>query len=329
MHKAPVGTGPYKAVSVETAKAYKLVRNDDYVKGTPKGSTFIKTVDIREVPDAQTQVAELLAKRAHIIWDISSDQLDQIGRVRGYQTVQAETMRVGYIGLDAAGRTGNKAMTNLDVRRAIAHAVNRDSIVKNLVRGSARVVHTPCYEKQFGCVPEAARKYEYSPEKAKALLKAAGFESGVEFDLYVIPLLQSIAEAVASDLGKVGIRARIRTMEYPALHDAQFKDQTPAALLSWGSYSVNDVSAIIGLFFLPGQEDYARDPELHEWLKTAETGVNTEQRKELYAKAVERITDRAYWLPMYTFVKNYAYSDTINFEAHADEFTRLYMITWK
>lgn len=329
MHKGPVGTGPYRMTLVETAKAYRLVRNDDYMKGSPKGASFIKNVDIREVPDAQTQVAELIGKRAHIIWDISSDQLDQIGRVRGFKTVQAETMRVGYIGLDAAGRTGNKALQNDDVRRAIAHAVNRDSIVKNLVRGSARVVDAPCYDKQFGCATEAARKYEYAPEKAKELLKKAGFESGVEFDFYVIPLLQSVAEAVASDLGKVGIRARIRTMEYPALHDAQFKDQTPAVLLSWGSYSVNDVSSLIGLFFLPGKEDYARDPELHEWLQKAETNVDPALRKDLYAKSIARITDKAYWVPMYTFVKNYAFSDQITFEAHADEFTRLYMIQWK
>jgi peptide/nickel transport system substrate-binding protein len=329
MHKAPIGTGPYRMIQVETAKAYRLVRNDDYMKASPKGTTFIKNVDIREVPDAQTQVAELLGKRAHIIWDISSDQLDQIGRVRGFKTIQAETMRVGYIGLDAAGRTGHKALQNADVRRAVAHAVNREAIVKNLVRGSARVVDAPCYEKQFGCVTEAARKYEYSPEKAKEFLKKAGYESGVEFDLFVIPLLQSIAEVVASDLGKVGIRARIRTMEYPALHDLQSKDQTPAFLLSWGSYSVNDVSSLIGLFFLPGREDYARDPELHDWLKKAETTVDPAVRKDLYAKSIERITDRAYWLPMYTFVKNYAFSDQISFEAHADEFTRLYMIQWK
>ena len=328
MHKAPVGTGPYKATSIETAKAYKLVRNDDYFKNSVKGSSFIKNIDIREVPDAQTQVAELLGRRAHLIWDITADQVDQIEKMRGFKVLRAETMRVGYLGLDAAGRSPNKALQNLDVRRAIAHAVNRESIVKNLVRGSARVVDTPCYEKQFGCVTEAAAHYDYSPEKAKELLKKSGLEK-VEFDLYVIPLLQPIAEAIASDLGKVGITARLRTMEYPGLHDAQFKDQTPAVLLSWGSYSVNDVSAMIGLFFLPGPEDYARDADLHKWLKTAETTVDPAIRKDAYRQSVARITDQVYWLPMYTFVKNYAFSDTIEFPVSADEFTRLYMVHWR
>lgn len=329
MHKAPIGSGPYRLVSVETAKAYKLQRNDAYFRDGPKGTDFIRTIEIREVPDAQTQVAELLSRRAHIIWDISSDQLDQIGRMKGFKTIQAETMRVGYIGLDAAGRSNNAALKNQDVRRAIAHAVDRKTIVSSLVRGSAQVVDAPCFAKQFGCESDKAVPYAYDPEKARALLKASGFENRVAFDLYVIPLLQPIAEAVASDLAKVGIKVGLRTMEYPALHDAQFKDQTPAVLLSWGAYSVNDVSAMISLFFLPGQEDYARDPDLHGWLKSAETTIDPVIRRQLYGQAIERITDRVYWLPMYTFVKNYALSDQISFKAHADEVTRLYGIRWQ
>lgn len=329
MHRAPIGTGPYRVARVETARAYRLERFDGYFRDGPKGNDFIRVIDIREVPDAQTQVAELLSGRAHIIWDITSDQVEQIARVRGFRAEQAETMRVGYIGLDAAGRTSHPALRNVLVRQAIAHAVNRPAIVQGLVRGSARVVNAPCYERQFGCVAEAARAYEYAPDRARALLAEAGFPQGFEVDFYVIPLLRSVAEAVMADLARVGIRVRLRVLEYPALHTAQFRDETPMVLLSWGSYSVNDVSAMISLFFLPGQEDYARDPELHGWLQRAERIVDPAERQQLYARAIERITERVYWLPMYTFVKNFGLSDQIAYTPFADEFIRLYTIRWR
>jgi peptide/nickel transport system substrate-binding protein len=328
MHAHPIGTGPYRMVSVETAKAYRLERNDGYFKGSPKGENFIKTIDVREVPDGQTQVAELLAHHADIMWDLSTDQLQQIARRKGFRVAQAETMRVGYLGLDAAGRSNTPALRNVDVRRAIAYAVNRQSIVQNLMGGPARVVDAPCYGKMFGCVTEAAHHYDYAPDKARELLRSSGFEGKVAFDFYVYPLMQASAEAVASDLAKVGITARLRTLEYPALHDAQFNDRTPMVLLSWGAYSVNDVSAMIGFFFQPGKEDYARDPELHAWLRAAEATVDPAKRKDLYGKAIERITDRVYWLPLFTFVQNYAFADQLSFTPSADEFARLYRVHW-
>lgn len=61
MSKMPVGTGPYKVVKMKPGEEYTLVRNDDYNWGGPKSKAKIKHVVIREIPDIQTQVAELLA----------------------------------------------------------------------------------------------------------------------------------------------------------------------------------------------------------------------------------------------------------------------------
>ncbi len=324
----PIGTGPYRMASVEAGKAYRMVRNDNYFKGGPKGDHFIKTIEIREVADRQTQVAELLAHHADIIWGLGAEQLRQIAAHAGFKVTRAETMRIGYLGLDAAGRSDAPALGNLDVRRAIGHAVNRQAIVQNLIGEPARVLDAPCYPKMFGCVGAAAHHYDYAPDTARDLLRASGYDGRVAFDLYADPALQAAGEAVVADLAKVGITARLRALEAPALHEAQIKDRTAMVLLSSDADLVNDVSELIGYNFEPGKRDYARDSELQDWLQDADATLDATKRTELYAKAIERITDRVYWLPLFSFVQNYAYTDQVAFTPAADELVRLYRVHW-
>jgi peptide/nickel transport system substrate-binding protein len=322
----PIGTGPYRMVSVQAGQAYRMVRNDNYFRGGPKGDRFIKTIDVREVPDDQAQVAELLAHHADITWNITTDQLEQIARHQGFKVAQAETMRVAYLGLDAAGRSHSPALQDVDVRRAIAYAVNRQSIVQRLIGGPARAIDAPCNPKMFGCITEAAHHYDYAPEKARDLLHASGYEGKIAFDFYVDQAMRAVGEAVASDLAAVGITARLRTMEPQAVRVAQLGDRTPLVLLSWDAQSVNDMSDMIGTFFMAGRQDYARDPDLHAWLEDADTTMDAARRKELYGKAIERITNQVYWLPLFTFAQNYAFTDQVAFTPSIDEFVRLYRI---
>ena len=158
MHEQPVGTGPMKVVSVKTAEEYVFVRNDDYNWGSPKGKAQAAKLTVREIADVQTQVAELLAGGIDWTADISADHVDQIGGLPGFKALQAGTMRTGYLGFDAAGRGNFEPTTKLKVRQAMAMAIDRESLVSNLIRGNARVIHTPCYPTQFGCDADSAVK---------------------------------------------------------------------------------------------------------------------------------------------------------------------------
>ena len=167
MHKAPVGTGPMKVVSIKTAEEYVFEKNKGYTWGSPKGEAQVDKMIVREIADVQTQIAELLAGGIDITADISADHVTQIGGVSGFTALQAGTMRTGYIGFDAAGRGNHEPVTKLKVRQAMAHAIDRKSLVKNLIRGDAGVIHTPCFPTQFGCDVNAAVKYEFDQGKAK------------------------------------------------------------------------------------------------------------------------------------------------------------------
>ena len=174
--KAPVGAGPYKMTKVEPGVSIDFERFEDYWAGSPKGKPAIKKMSVRFVPDATTEMTELLAGRADWIWNMNPDQFENVNKLPHLTAVRKESMRVGYLSLDAAGRTGaDNPMTKLKVRQAIWHAIDRKAIADKLVTGGSRVPQAPCFPPQFGCDAEAAVLYDYDPAKAKQLLAEAGY----------------------------------------------------------------------------------------------------------------------------------------------------------
>jgi peptide/nickel transport system substrate-binding protein len=328
MSNMPIGTGPYKVVRMKPAEEYTLVRNDDYNWGGPKGTAKIKNVVVREIPDAETQAAELMSGGIDVTADLNSDLVDKLKGVPGVAAVQAETLRIFYIALDAAGRSQVKPIADARVRQALNMAINRKSIVDNLMRGASRVVGTPCHPLQFGCDAAAAVAYPYDPAKAKALLVEAGYPNGFSIDLYAEPPAYE-GEAIVSDLAKIGVTAKLNRLPYEALRDAQLANKTPAVLTNWGSYSLADASASISVFFNGGEDDFARDPTVIETLKQADTSLDPAARKTLYSQAIKRITEQAYFVPLFSGVRSYGYNATLNFTAYADEIPRFYLYSWK
>ena len=329
MHKQPVGTGPMKVVSVKTAEEYVFEKNADYTWGSPKGEAKIDKMVIREIADVQTHIAELLAGGIDITADISADHVDQIGGVPGYTAMQAGTMRTGYIGFDVAGRGDFEPTTKLAVREAMAMAIDREALVANLIRGDAKVIHTPCFPTQFGCDDASAKKWDYNPEEAKKLLAEAGYPDGFEIEFYTYRPADW-AEAIMADLAKVGIKATLTKMPYFALRDKlRNEGTTPMFLMDWGSYSMNDTSAITSHFFKKGPDDMAMDDEVAAWLEEGDTSSDPAVRKAAYAKAISKITENVYWLPMFNHVRNYAFNEKLDFIPYQDEIPRFWQYGWK
>ncbi len=328
MSNHPVGTGPLKVVEMKPGERYTLARNDDYDWGGPKGKAQIANVIVREIPDAQTQAAELLSGGADVSADLTPDLVAKLKDAPGVEAANAETLRVFYMGLDAVGRTDLAAMQDTRVRQAINHAIDRKAIVDNLMDGAARVIDTPCHPLQFGCDASKAVTYSYDPEKAKALLKEAGYEDGFEAALYAeAPAYE--AEAVMGYLSAVGIKATLNRLPWEAYADAQAAGKTPFFLTNWGSYSLADSAASISVFFNGGENDFAKDEDVIGWLAKADTSTDPEVRKEFYGKAIERITAEAYWVPMYSGIRSYAWNEELDFTPYADEIPRFYEYGWK
>jgi peptide/nickel transport system substrate-binding protein len=325
--KAPVGAGPYRITKVEPSVSAEFERFDGYYD-SPKGKPAIKKINVRFVPDAATELTELLSQRVDWIWNLNPDQLANVDKIPFLQTTRKESMRVGYLQIDAAGRTGaGNPLTNVKVRQAIWHAIDRQTIADKLVSGGSRVPPAPCYPSQFGCDGDAAVKYDYNPAKAKALLAEAGFPNGFETEL-VSYVLSQWGSSVQSYLGAVGIKAKLTQVQVAAGTQRNQRGENPLYMASWGSYSVNDVSAIMPNYFTHGVDDYVRDPELKRLVEEGSSTNDPEVRKIAYAAAIKRVTEQAYWLPMHTYVTTYGFSKTLSFTPYPDELPRFFLAKW-
>jgi len=324
---APVGTGPYRFTRVDSVTSLGLERNDAYFD-SPKGKPLIRKLEIAEVADTAAEVAALTEGRADWIWQFGPDQIEAITRNPALQTLRQESMRFAYVNMDAAGRSGPSPLMQQKVRQAVSHAVDRAALVRQFMPGGARVLDAPCFPTQFGCDQAVAAKYEYDPAKARALLAEAGYPDGFDTQLvgYLLPPWQ---EALRGYLAAVGIRAALSNLQPgPAIVRSK-EGRNPLDVGSWGSYSINDASASLPIFFTFGDQDYARSPEVRDLLLHGGGSTDPDVRRDAYRQAIRRITEQAFSLPLFTYVTTYAASRGLVFKPTTDELPRFYLSSWR
>ena len=327
--QAPVGTGPYRITKVDGTTQIDLERYDGHYAGSPKGKPAIRYIKIHEVPDATTEMTELLGGKADWIWGYNADQFANIARMPNLDSVRFGTMRVHFMTIDAAGRTGaDNPLTKLKVRQAVISAIDRATMAKQLIQGDSKVIDTPCFPSQFGCDVSAAVKYPYDPAKAKQLLAEAGYPNGFDTELVTYAPAQ-IAAALQNYLKAVGINMRIQQLQIGAAIQLAQAGKAPLYSGSWGSNSMNDISAFMPNWLGGGLDDYARDPDVHKLLKQAGGTVDPEQRRKAYSEAIRLATERVDFIPLFSDVRYVAFSKQLNFQGFPDDVPRFYLSTWK
>jgi peptide/nickel transport system substrate-binding protein len=323
----PNGTGPYRITEVRPGDFIHMVRNTGYFKDGPKGYPAIGAIRFRTIKDQNTRMAELMTGRVDWIWDVP---LDQAERIRANPTISVEnakTLRVAYLAFDAKGTTDVKYFMDRRVRQAFAHAINREQIAKSLVGPASVAIHSACHPDQFGCTADVP-KYDYNPDKARALLKEAGLGAGIEFNLYAYRERQ-LTEAVIGDLARVGIRPRLTYLQYSAFQEAVRENRAPVAHWTWGSNSIPDVSAITAQFFSGGPDDQAKDEQVIKMIAEADSQTDPARRKASWHKVLARIAAEAYWVPLFTYAKYYAFSKDLDFRPTSDELPQFYAAKWR
>ena len=324
-----VGTGPYRFDSFLPGNSMSLVRWGEYFEGSPKGSPSIDAIEYRAIPDASTQIAELLSGGLDWIWYLPKDQAAQLASMPDVIVNPAETMRISFLSMNVRDMEGGNPLQDIKVRQAIAHAIDLNTIIEQVIGDGGSLVTAPCYRTQFGCHDQVAR-FNYDPEKARNLLAEAGFASGLALDLVADSGRdRAWSESLAGYLSAVGINVNVHLLPYDAGQERIAANRTHLFLGDWGSYSINDVSALLNNFFTLSPNDMARDQEVAAALRAAVQTIDAEKRLANYEAATKRIAEQLYWLPLWTVPVTYAYSAALDFHAFPDENPRFFLVKWK
>src|SRR3546814_12228319 len=101
------------------------------------------------------------------------------------------------------------------------------------------------------------------------------------------------------------------------------------AQLTWGSQGMMDASASVSNYFEFSPDDYARDKQIRDWLVDADHNIDPQQRKMLYKKALTRIAEQAYFIPLFTYGRIYAFESDLDYTVTQDGLSNFYMASWK
>ena len=327
--RAPIGTGPYKITKVDGTTEIDMERYDGYYAGSPKGRPAIRYIKIHEVPDATTEMTEILGGRADWIWGYNADQFANFSRMPTLEAQRYSIMRVYFMTIDGAGRSGaDNPLTKTKVRQAILSAIDRGTMARQLIQGESQVIDTPCYPTQFGCDVSAAVKYPYDPAKARQLLTEAGYPDGFDTQLVSYGPAQ-LGATVQNYLKAVGINLHVQQLQIGAAIQLAESGKAPMYMGSWGSNSINDASAFMPYFLGGGLDDYARDADVQKLLEQAGASADPALRRKAYSEAIHLATERADFVPLFSDVRYVAFSKQLNFQGYPDDLPRFYLSSWK
>jgi len=323
----PVCTGPYRLADYKPGESLTLVKNEDYFEGSPKGQPQIGTIVYRTIKDPETQLAELVTGGVDWIWSVPPENADMLAAMPNVTVEGAATMRMSFLALDAAGRTGENPFTDRRVRQAVAHAIDSEAIATNIVGEGSAVLRSICVPVQAGCTTDVTQ-YEYDPDKARELLAEAGYPDGFSTPFHAYRD-RPYSEAVLNYLRDVGIDGDLQFLQWRALRPLIVDDQTAIAHLTFGSNGILDASASTGHYFQGSSDDYARDEEVMDWLAAAERETDSDRRNELYARALGKIADEAYYIPLFVYGRTYAFNSDFQYPITDDEMAHFYLGSWK
>lgn len=241
----PIGTGPFRFVSMTVDEEIILDRNPDYFGSAPSEATVdanhaaipavaptassqpadstspIERVRFRIVPDATTRALELRKGTADgEINSLTPDMVATLAKQRGLQVSEQPGTVLAYIAINL----DDPILAHREVRQALAFAIDRDSLIQYLLRGEARPAASLLPPNHWAYEP-SLKQYSYNVPRAEQLLDTAGYprgKDGVRFHLSLKTSTEEstrlLSEALADQWKKVGVALDLRPLEFATFY---------------------------------------------------------------------------------------------------------------
>ena len=319
----PLGSGPYKLREWQKGSQVTLDANDNYWRGKAP----FKTVIFRSVPDVSTRVADLKSGRADLVRLLPPDEAVALKSDPRLNVLTVATERVGYMFINAqAGPT-----TDLRVRRAIAHAVDRKGLIDALLLGLAKPVNVIGAEPIFGYASDIAG-YDYDPAKARALVKEAGAE-GAELTFLTSPAYdRRLVEAIQQMVNDVGLKVNVVQLDHATFLRRRQGTPTDAGQLAIGVWSCacQDADGIIFPLFRSGStwSKYSNS-KYDQAVDAARRTLDDAKRIAEYRKAYEILREDVPGIGLYQAYVSYGARKELTWRPTPNESLFVMDMSWK
>ena len=303
------GTGPFKLASREVDVKTVFVANHAWWDEANRRGN-VEEVIYTPIASAATRTAALLSGQVDFVLDPAPQDLARLEHSPDLRVLSRAEDRVMMIALDqyrnqspyVTDHEGKPLTVNpfkdKRVREALSLAVNRDALVRSIMRGKALATQTVVSDSVFGYSPEIGTPQAYDLERAKALLKEAGFEKGFAFTLDTPNNRwindENLCKALASMWAKLNITVSVHGMPRSQYFPKVLSFDSSAGLVGWGSntfdalYPLQSLSATYDAKSGSGISNIGRisNAQMDALLKELATAEDIEKRRALAQEAL-------------------------------------------
>jgi peptide/nickel transport system substrate-binding protein len=312
----PVGTGAYTLTEWVKGERIVMEANPNYWNGKPK----IDKVTWKAVPEASARIAALQAGQADLIVNVPPESVDIINSGANTRVDTAHSLRNITLIFDSRAKPFN----DVRVRQALNYAIDKESIIKNVLGGRAAVQATTSYEKTPNHNADV-KPYAYDQQKAKDLLAQAGYPTGftVEFHHPTGRWIKDVevAQAIAGMLAKVGVQTTLSTGEYTSFFNT-WATGAYKGMTMIGTLNQYDADQVFQLFlYSKGRWGVyvGADPKIDSMYEAQNTELDAKKREQTLHDMEAYVRDQAYWLFLYFQDDVYATNKKLKWRAPSNE----------
>lgn len=297
----PIGTGPFQFYSYQKDANVRFTAFDDYWQGKAKLDRLVFSI----TPDASVRLAKLEKNECQAMPYPNPADIGSLKNNENVQLLEKSGMNIGYITFNLR----KAPFDNQKVRQALNYAVNKDEILTSVYQGSGIKAKNPMPSTIWGYNDDVA-DYDYNPEKAKALLKEAGFENGFETEIWAMPVsrpynpnARRMAEMVQEDWRKIGVEAKIVSYEWGEYLKRMAAGEHTTGMMGWTGDNGdpdNFLNTLLSCNAVEQGSNYSGfcNKEYDQLVTEAAQISDQSKRAELYKKAQIIVKEQAAWLPI-------------------------------
>ena len=286
---APIGTGAFKLVNFDQVNSFvQFEAFAEYWEGAP----IIQKLNVKTVTDSNALQAELQSGNvdlAPIPNNLSPDSINNLGQMPNLKVEKFEGSNIDYIGFNTEATPFN----NVKIRQAVGYAIDREKIIKELLRDQAKIAHSIIPTESWAY--SDGTKYEFNPAKAKQLLQEAGYKGEViKFKFSANNTAVSFySQVIQNSLKEVGLNVEIETLIPDVLRETLKNGQFQMNTGRWigGNQDPIFYKDLFASSEFPDKKETGRNRARYanaEFDKIILEAVNTTDKvkaKELYTKA--------------------------------------------
>lgn len=303
-NNAPIGTGPFKFVQYERGQFIVAERNPDYWR---KGTPYLDKIVWRVITDKSAASAALETGQIQIspYSSLSLADYDRLAKDPRFE-VSSRGTEANAFNNTLEFNTRRKELSDVRVRRAIAHAVNVPFFIENFLYGRGKPATGPIPSTSAAFFPGNQPPYPYDVKKSEALLDEAGYKrgaGGVRFTLKLVPIQNGedvplLATYLQQSLAKVGIKVDIQLLDVAGALATVYKDWNFDIATGWHQYR-GDPAVSTTVWYRSGSPKGApwtnqwgwESAEVDKLIDDAASELDPVKRKALYAEFVAKVNE--------------------------------------